>query len=326
MLVGCLTAALVVSVFNQFALGQATDVSQTAPLEAWQLVVDSTPTEEELPEITSHAIGEFSSDETNDGYWTESWGWHWVPGGLIYHSYMAGPHEPRMALVTFYESGDGRTLMDATLGGRVGMLQYGNGDACNPEGFQLDFFGAAIARLDVENRQDLDSTDYVFGLPLTWGDPRLQFKCGYAHLSSHLGDEFAIRNPGSLAQRINYLRDEIEFGTSYYIVPAWRTYGEVAWAFHRSGGAEPLAFQFGSELSQPGPTNGELVPFVAVNARLREELDFGGDLSLQAGWLRRGLVGQTLRFGLHYYNGKSSQSQFFTTSEQQIGAGVWYDF
>jgi hypothetical protein len=259
-------------------------------------------------------------------YANDPWEWRWLPEGLIYHSYMAGVQEPRMALVAFYEASDGRALWDATLGGRVGLLQYGNGDPFCPEGLQLDFYGAAIARLDVENEQDLDSTDYVFGLPVTWGDERLQFKCGYAHLSSHLGDEFAIRNPGSLADRINYVRDSLEFGTSYYVVPALRTYAEMDWAFHRSGGAKPLAFEFGSELSRPGPTGRTFTPFVAINGRMRQELDFGGDLAVQAGWLRRGLLDQTLRIGLHLYVGKSSQSQFFKTSEEQIGLGLWYDF
>ena len=124
----------------------------------------------------------------------DSWGWHWLPTGLIYHSYMAGVHEPRMALVAFSDL-DGRTLWDATLGGRVGIVRYGDCDPVAPSGFQVDFYGAAIARLDVDNKQDLDSTDYVFGLPITWGDAQWQWKCGYAHTSSHLGDELAIRVP-----------------------------------------------------------------------------------------------------------------------------------
>jgi hypothetical protein len=37
------------------------------------------------------------------------------------------------------------------------------------------------------------------------------------------------------------------------------------------------------------------------------------------------VFGQTLRFGIHYYNGKSSQFQFFDNSEEQIGIGIWYD-
>lgn len=251
--------------------------------------------------------------------------WEWVPTGLIYHSYMAGPQEPRMGVASFQELEDERTLWDATLGGRFGLLRYGNCDPTCPVGYQLDIYGAAIARLDVDNRQDLDSTDYVFGLPLTWGDERLQFKFGYAHISSHLGDELAIRNPALLANRVNYVRDSLVFGTSYYPHPIWRAYSELGYAFHTSGGAEPIELQFGSELSKPGPTEDRWTPFTAVNARMREEYDFGGDLSLQAGVLRRGLLGQTIRFGAHFYNGKSSQFQFFDTSEQQIGIGLWYD-
>ena len=256
---------------------------------------------------------------------TGEWTWQWLPAGLIYHSYMAGVHEPRMAIVAFYESGD-RTLWDATLGGRVGLLRCGDCDPLFPQGFQLDFYGAAIARLDVENRQDLDSTDYVFGFPITYGVGNWQFKFGYAHLSSHLGDELALRDPDTLDERVNYVRDAIVLGASCYPHPVWRQYAEVGWAFHNSEGAQPWEAQFGSELSLPGPTGPAGTPFLAVNGRMREEHDFGGDLSIQAGWLRRGVFGQTLRFGVHYYNGKSSQFQFFDNFEEQIGLGLWYDF
>ena len=253
------------------------------------------------------------------------WSWQWLPAGLIYHSYMAGVHEPRMAIVAFYESGD-RTLWDATLGGRVGLLRYGDCDPHYPQGFQLDFYGAAVARLDVENRQDLDSTDYVFGFPITYGVGNWQFKFGYAHLSSHLGDELALRDPDTLDERVNYVRDGIVLGASCYPYPVWRQYAEVGWAFHNSEGAQPWEAQFGSELSLPGPTGAAGSPFLAVNGRMREEHGFGGDLSIQAGWLRRGVLGQTLRFGVHYYNGKSSQFQFYDNFEEQIGLGLWYDF
>jgi hypothetical protein len=34
-----------------------------------------------------------------------------------------------------------------------------------------------------------------------------------------------------------------------------------------------------------------------------------------------------MRAGVQYFNGQSSQYQhFLTDSEQQIGAGLWYDF
>ncbi len=255
---------------------------------------------------------------------SDAWRWQWAPTGLIYHSYMAGPHEPHMSLVTIYTMDD-RTLWDATLGARVGFLRYGDCNPLRPQGWQLDFYGAAIARLDLEHREDLDSTDFAFGFPLTYGVGDWQFKFGYAHISSHMGDEYAIRYAGSLDDRINFVRDGLVLGASYYPLPFWRQYGELGWAFNADGGAEPWDVQFGAEFSSPGPTGCYGTPFLAVNGHLRQEHNFGGDFAAQTGWLRRGEYGQTFRVGVHFYTGKSSQYEFFDNSEEQIGIGIWYD-
>jgi hypothetical protein len=312
------------------AAGRADHVTQPEPETAsnpvWTPLANSEPGPSADAEVLPDGLANDAEPMLGGTYFEgDSFGWHWLPTGLIYHSYMAGVHEPRMALVAF-SNRDGRFLWDATLGGRVGMVQYGNGDPVNPEGYQLDFYGAAIARLDVDNQQDLDSTDYVFGLPFTWGDKQWQWKLGYAHVSSHLGDEFAISNPGALANRINYVRDSIVFGTSYYVNPDWRVYGEVGWAFHASGGAKPFESQFGTELSKGGPTDGHWTPFLAFNGRVRQDDGFCGDGTIQVGYLRRNIIDQTLRIGLHYYNGKTSQFSFFNQHEQQLGAAIWYDF
>jgi hypothetical protein len=229
-----------------------------------------------------------------------------------------------MALVSFYD-GDTHAWWDASLGARVGLLRYGDRNPLFPQGWQLDFYGAAIARLDVEHNQDLVSCDYVFGFPLTYGVGNWQFKFGYAHTSSHLGDELAVRDPATLAERVNFVRDGLVLGASCFVLPYWRQYGEVGWAFNADGGARPWEAQIGAEFSRPGPTGPRGAPFAAVNAHLRQEHDFGGDFALQAGWLRRGEYGQTLRVGVHFYTGKSSQFQIFDTSEEQIGLGLWYD-
>ncbi len=283
------------------------------------------------PEVETEPLGKIvrldepPRDEPLDEANGRGWAWEWVPTGLIYHSYQAGVHEPRMALVTISDM-QGGAFWDATLGGRTGLLQYGNGDPVHPEGYQLDFYGAAIARLDLEQQEDLNSCDYVFGLPITMGNEQWQAKFGYAHLSSHLGDELAIRVPSTLANRDNYVRDSLVWGTSYYLIPAWRLYSEAGWAFHRDGGAGPWETQFGTEISRPGPTGHHSVPFFAINGRLRDDGNVGGDVTAEAGLLRRGILGQTFRVGAHYYNGKSSQSEFYKISEEQIGLGVWYDF
>jgi hypothetical protein len=113
---------------------------------------------------------------------------------------------------------------------------------------------------------------------------------------------------------------------SYYPIPALRLYGEGGWAFNNSGGAQPWEIQFGNELSKPGPTGFHGSPFLAINGRMREEHNYGGDLTTQTGWMWRGIDGKTFRLGGHYYNGKSSQYQFYKKFEEQVGIGLWYDF
>lgn len=256
---------------------------------------------------------------------SNAWSWQVLPDGLIYHSYWAGVHEPRLGGVLQHIS-SGDSFIDGTVGGRAGILRYGSANAIFPQGWQLDIEAATMLRLTLDYYRDFETADYRIGIPLTYGVDNWQFKFEVYHLSSHLGDEYAIAHPGSLDDRINYVRDEVVLGASYYPVPVCRLYSEVGYAFNTDGGSEPWEFQFGTELSQPGPTGARGTPFLAINGHLREEVDFGGDVSTQLGWLWRGNSGQVLRTGFHYFNGKSSQYQSFDHFEQQFGVGLWFDF
>ena len=260
----------------------------------------------------------------NDCYRGGGWGLDVLPDGLIYRSYMAGPREAKFQLNHLQEQGDDQTLWDVTLGGRRGLLRWGSSDPLKPEGWQLDLEGAAFVRINLDNDRDVDASDFRFGVPLTYGCGKWQYKFGYYHLSSHLGDEFMVRNPG--ATRINYVRDAIVLGVSYNPTPAWRLYGEVAYAFFIAGGAQPWELQFGVEYAQPGPTGTRGTPFFATNGHLREEVDFGGDYTMQVGWLWRGNSGSQFRTGFQLLTGKSNHYQWFDKSETQYGVAIWYDY
>jgi hypothetical protein len=253
------------------------------------------------------------------------WYWQVLPDGLIYRSYWAGPREPRLGVTMFRNQIDD-SFWDPIVGARVALVRFGDGDPIHPHGWELDAEGAAMARLTLDDVRDLESVDFRGGTFLAYGVSNWQFKFGYYHVSSHLGDEFALANPGSLADRANYVRDSLVAGASFYPIPELRLYSEAGYGLNVDGGAEPWEFQFGTELSKAGPTGIAGSPFLALNVHLREEVDFGGDFTAQAGWLWRGTSGQTLRFGAHYLNGKSSQYQNFDKFEEQIGAGLWYDF
>jgi hypothetical protein len=268
--------------------------------------------------------GACSTTCVNPDYNTgEPWTHQFLPDGLIYRSYLAGPRESRMRSYFFNKEGYGN-LWDITLGGRVGLWRYGTTNTYFPEGWQIDLEGAATPRLDFEHNMNVVSADFRAGLPITYGIGPWRTKFGYYHLSSHLGDEQLIEFPNT--PRYNYTRDALIIGQSYYILPTTRVYAETSWAFN-SDVAEPWEFQFGIEYAPALPTGLHGAPYAAVNGLLREEVNYSGSLTVQAGWAwREGPSAHLLRVGLEYFNGLSDQGQFWNQFEQKIGAGIWFDY
>jgi hypothetical protein len=253
----------------------------------------------------------------------DAWTWQVLPDSILYKSYLAGLHESRMGsqLVHIKDQGN---FWDVTLGGRAGILRYGTSDPYWPEGFQLDIEGAAFPRLNVDHDRDLDNADFRFGIPLTLRRGSWQTKFGYYHLSSHMGDEFLVRN--NTLNRLNYVRESLMFGVGLFLNPNFRIYSEIDYAFHADGGAQPLEFQFGAEYSPIDCGRYFGSPFFAVNGHLHQEVNYGGSISAQLGWQWRGRTGHLLRTGFQYFNGMSEQAQVYSQFEQQFGWGLWYDF
>jgi hypothetical protein len=256
------------------------------------------------------------------------WTWQAVPDGLMYKSYLAGLKEPRLGTQWVHEKNDG-WLWDSTLGARVGLLRYGTQDALWPEGWQIDVEGAAFPRLDSE--RNLVSVDFRAGVPVTMRIGHWESKFAYYHMSSHLGDEFMLSyddfaRTHFVSPRLNYARETLVLGLAFRPTPDWRLYGEAGWAFYEDGGSRPWEFQFGVEYSPAQPTGFRWVPFLAVNGAVRQEADYGGNLTVQTGLQLRSHSGRLARVGVQYFNGKSEQRQFFRDFEEQIGAGLWYDF
>lgn len=252
--------------------------------------------------------------------------WHLqvLPDGLLYRPYMASAHECRIA-GQWVEDQNLGCIWDVALGGRVGILRYGNNSESQPEGWQADMEGAAFPRLQLNSDLDVISCDYKFGVPFSYARGRHATKFGYYHLSSHLGDEYLIKHPWT--RRINYSRDCLLLGHSiYFHHRKMRVYAEAAWAFQTGDMTKPWEFQFGFEYAPSRATGFRPQPFFAIGGHLREEVDFGGNMIIQAGYLWRGATGHMFRMGLQYYVGMSDQYEFIDQYENKVGFGIWYDF
>lgn len=248
------------------------------------------------------------------------WQFIWMPDGLVYSPPMADPKASRLGIHVFHERDDG-WLYDATLGATVGILRFGSPHPRSPDGFQLDVEGSAQLRLDIPEELDVRSADFRVGVPFSYGVGRWRSRVGYYHLSSHLGDEFLLKNPGFA--RLNYVRDVLYVNQSMYPTDNWRLYVDVGWAFY-SDVANEWEFQFGTEYVTQKAWFGAF-PFLAINGKVREELDYGGALNAQFGWMWKAENGRRLRLGFHYFNGHSKQWSFFQQHEEQLGIGLWVD-
>jgi hypothetical protein len=278
------------------------------------------------PPTAPQAVDSYSRTDMPDQPYQgeEAWTVQCMPDGLIYHSYLAGVKEPRFASVWSDEEDFG-SVWDVAIGGRLGIVRWGTSGCDRPDGWQVDMEGAVFPRLDpIAESTPLIACDFRAGIPLTYGCGPLHFKLEYYHISSHLGDEFMLENPD--VRRINYSRDTLSFGLGYYWTEALRLYGEIGFAPSAVGGAEPWDVQFGVDFSPPyTPRRGS--PFVALNAHLREDVEFNGNFVAQAGWQwRRRPSGGVFRLGLQYFTGKNEQYEFYSDSESRLGYGLWCDY
>ncbi|MEZ6132322.1 MAG: DUF1207 domain-containing protein [Planctomycetaceae bacterium] len=248
-----------------------------------------------------------------------------MPVGLLYRSYIAAPHEPRMSSTLLYDTSAHESRWDSTLGGRIGLYRRNNPDNMNLDAWQIDVEGAVMVRLDPGEQMDLESSDYRFGLLWTGRRDNISYKAGYFHISSHVGDEYQIKNP--LFQRINFVRESLIVGTAIQMTPEVRTYIEAAYAVAYHGGAKPFQVQYGAEYVRVPCRPGSKTPFVAANFQHRQEVDFEAGINLMTGYQWTGPnTGRTMRIGLQYFNGPTNQYQFIGRYDNQLGFGIWVDY
>lgn len=131
----------------------------------------------------------------------------------------------------------------------------------------------------------------------------------------------------STFERVNFVRESLILGVSRQATPELRYYGEIAWAVSVKGGAKPRQFQLGAEHAAIAERPAWGAPFSAVNIHLREEVDFAAVVTAMTDWQWTGPEsGRAMRVSLQYYNGPSSQYEFFQRYDNQLGAGIWFDY
>lgn len=152
-----------------------------------------------------------------------------LPATDLFTPLPADPKEPRFFVSMLQVDSD---LRDTTLGAVGFGENFGivRRETLADFDWQLGIAGAVFAQFDLEAPSaDLVNADYIIGLPLTWRYSDWSGRVRVYHQSSHLGDEYLLREE---PQRVNLSFESLEMIAAYDFA-AFRLYGGGEYLFHR---------------------------------------------------------------------------------------------
>jgi hypothetical protein len=249
-----------------------------------------------------------------------------LPGGLLFQPLIADPRWPHFAAAYQYYLHD-RTLRHAgavSFGETFTLYRDTLGDAWWELGLQAGVF--AVFDLEAPS-SDLVNTDYLGAVVLGARYDRFSALVRLAHQSSHLGDEFLLRNR---VHRLNLSYESVDLKLSAEVFgDVVRLYTGGGYLFRRAPRSlHPGSVQWGIEFRSPWPAPRVWYrPLAALDVQHREENDWHGDLSLRTGVEIAGVLGdRKLQLLLEYFRGHSPNGQFYREQVDYLGVGAHFHF
>ncbi len=256
-----------------------------------------------------------------------SLGWPVVfPSFRLFRHLEADPRWPHFSAAYQYYVADEdlRHVAAVSLGETLGLFQD---DFFLGGQWQVSIQGAVFAIFDMTAAShDLVNADYWVGLPFSYRCRPFSLQARVFHQSSHLGDEFLLRNQ---TNRINFTYESVDLKLSYDLFgESVRVYGGGGFLFDQEpSDLEPWSTQAGLELKSPRAFLGGFVrPLVAADFQNREENAWDTDICIRGGVqlespkLRR----LNLQLLIEYYRGHSPNGQFFERDVEYGGLGIHF--
>lgn len=261
-------------------------------------------------------------------------GFELVPTESVFEPLVADPRWPRFSLshLNYRRNADlennGEELdrvAEVNLGGTLPIAQW---DAPMEGRFEFAIQGNVDSIFDIEaSNQDLVSSDFFAGFPIfaRWGGLSLMLRP--YHISSHIGDEFLLRDR---ADRVDLSLEAVDSLISIDFAEWFRIYGGAGILVHRDPDTiDRRSLQAGIELGSPWALFGVMRPVAYLDVKRTEENDWRSDYSGKVGFAfenPRFLRGRRLELLAEYYNGFSPNGQFFDQRLEYLGGGLHFYF
>jgi hypothetical protein len=248
-----------------------------------------------------------------------------LPGGHLFDALIADPRWPRFSMGYQYFPSEGKNVGAATFGETIALYRHpGPSGALGEIGFQAGVF--SIFDLSAPS-SDLVNTDFFAALQASYRNNDLSTLFRIFHQSSHLGDEFLLRNR---IDRVNLSFEGIDLKLSYRPLDWLRLYGGGAYLFKVDpSDLRPWATQAGIELQTPWRFWADSTRLVtALDLQNRQENSWSTEISVRGGFQfeRPRSFLRKISLLLEYYKGHSPNGQFFSEKIEYFGPGLHLDF
>lgn len=250
----------------------------------------------------------------------------WFPERSLFTPLLADPRWPRFSLSYQYYIDDDEldSVAAPNFGELFPLLHY------SPEyggSWELGIQAGVFTIFDLTSESfDLINADYRVAVPVTyaWGNWAAMLR--FYHQSSHLGDEYLLRNQ---TDRVNVSYEGFSLLLSRDLPYGFRVYGGGGYLVHVDPGSlDRGSLQVGAEFTGRAFDGGFGVPVAGIDIQLEEESNWRPNVSPRAG-VQFGEpfgLGRNLQVLLEYFDGKSPNGQFYERTIRYIGAGVHLHF
>ena len=248
-----------------------------------------------------------------------------LPRGYLFDALLADPRWPHFSAAFQRYLGDDRFAEMASVSFGETIPFY-RGDVPLGGHWEVGLQAGVFAIFDMKSdSHDLVNADYFVGAAGAYAVGPFQALARVFHQSSHLGDEFLIRNR---PDRINLTYEAVDLKLSYHFLErALRVYGGGGYLFDQDPASlEPWIVGGGVEVRKrlsflPGVT-----PVAAVNVQARQETRWNPEISVRAGvqFDRAQILGRRLLVMLEYFHGNSPNGQFFRKEIDYLGIGAHF--
>lgn len=194
------------------------------------------------------------------------------------------------------------------------------------DGVQISLIGGVFSQFNLDApSSDLINSDFIVGTQVSAREGNLSGRVRLYHQSSHLGDEFLLRNPSIVRTDFGFQRID---GLVAYDAAWWRVYGGGGYVFFTDDGLDPLLLQGGIEAHGRKHDGSRYHPLVGVDVDSLQARNWEVTTSVAAGleWTSRAAT-RRMRALVVYLDGFIPFGQFSNQQElRNIGLQLQIEF